>query len=321
MENEMTPYKKCNPGDLITAEECNEVQVNIKEDIAEQVGQVKNELEEFKTGPIDASTFDGKTSEEWTGNLDERYAPLEHLHNGVIRYRRYFLELETVVLMNGTSPDIPSVNRLQPAVVIHNMGRNPVVQVYVLQDLPIAMLTEETPPREYKFCICGPEHSIDPEAMSFKTKSWDERHWGDPIDKFLENIIGGFNKEEQKAHLKNFKDNFTLSAWLANLEALLFEPGPAQYHFDMGDVYLTKWVKDRKNKKVEELKDSGEWPPRFVYRPRLINQALFEVTGVDEDGKEVYDTILVDIFHLNLNEVEIGPHTNIETHLMVILRA
>jgi hypothetical protein len=211
--------------------------------------------------------------------------------------KRYFLDMETP----GTS------GRLQPAVLIHDLNCNPTIQVYELQDLPIAS-KEIT--REYKFCICAPAHFPDPEAMEFLTKSWDERHWGDQLDVVMKRLA----KNDPEA--KKFKQTYTLTAWISVLQELLFEPGPAQYHFDMEDIYLTKWIRAREGKTVEELDAQGEWPPRIVYRPRLVNNVIVTQGGETSDSK---NWIPIGIFHLNLNEVEIAPEINKRTCLMVLL--
>src|SRR5215213_7974037 len=128
---ELTPYEDYKPGQLIAAERMDAMQVKIKKDIAEQVGKVQTELDEHAQAPVDAAKFDGKTPGEWVDNLDKRYAPLNHDHAGVRRYQRIFLELETVLAGVGGNPA-----QLQPAVLVHDMGRNPVVQVYELMALP-----------------------------------------------------------------------------------------------------------------------------------------------------------------------------------------
>ena len=324
MANETTPYISRNPGDVITAENWNDVQVKVKEDMQDRIQSAKEQIKKTGVDRADnADKFDNKTPKDWTDDLDGRYAPKVHDHEGADVYRRYFLELETRVVV--TLDNRTEQTRLQPAVIIHNMGRNPVVQVYELLDLPIA--SDGTLPRTYKFCFCGPAHAEDLEALDFKTKSWDERHWGDPIDVVIENLIRYHDEDKQKELKALFQDSFTLNAWLTNLEKLLFEPGPAQYHFDMGDVYRTPWVKTRGGEKVEVLRDNlGEWPPRFVYRPRLINFALLRVVPQGRASDEKEKVIWIDICHLNLNEVEIAPgfHEKVhleELHLMVLLRA
>jgi hypothetical protein len=316
------PYVEYNPGDLITAESTNEMQVLIKEDILAQVGAVSDALDDFIEGPINATTFDGRTSTEWQTHFDGRYARLDHSHESVRHYQRYFLELETVIAGPGGN------DRLQPAVLIHGMGREPVVQVYALLNLPIEF--GDRPGggarRDFKFCVTGPEHSDDMEAAELKTRSWDERHWGDPFDLIVDSLTRDLPPQEAEAIMRDFQDNFTLNAWITRLQQRLFEPGPAQYHFDAGDVYQTQWVRDRGSRRVSELKETGEWPPRFVYRPVLVNglQAL-QRRGDNEDTLEP----LVGIAHVNLNEVEIAVVSTVdvgddqpdEAHLMVILRS
>jgi hypothetical protein len=296
MTDEKTPYINGKPGDLITAENWNQVQIDIKKDIDSRVGEVNAALEEHKKAPVDASTFAGKDPEEWTDDLDKRYALLNHSHDGVRRYQCYFLELETV---DGI------IGRLQPAVIIHDMKRHPIVQVYEL----LAVKDFPDGGKKYRFCFCGPEHQPD-EDLDFVTKSWDERHWGDPIEDVIDALASDLDAGARNAFKGQFQDKSTLNAWLSKLETALFEPGPAQYHFDSGDVYRTEWIRARAKEKVSELKDSGEWPPLFVYRPRLVNAFLPQ--GTPEK---------IGIFHLNSNEVEIAPQESSELCLMVILRS
>lgn len=319
MPEEFTPYLPQDPGDLITAEAWNEVQIEVKKDIHARVGEVQKDLDDFKEAPVDADTFDGKTPQDWTDQFDQRYAQQMHSHDTVKQYQRLFLEMETML---ATTPP-----RLQPAVIIHNMKRHPQVQVYELLDLPLMREIPDNTLRSYKFAIAGPPHASDPEAMEFKTRSWDERHWGDPLDSILEGLMWELSKQERKALQAKFKPSFTLNAWIANLEETLFEPGPAQYHFDMGDVYRTQWVKDRANQKVEDLMNAGEWPPRLVYRPRLID--MIDVAIEPNDNHVVIrHQGVVEIYHLNMNEVEIQPiYLNdddrapvSEVHLMVLLK-
>jgi hypothetical protein len=240
------------------------------------------------------------------------------------------MEMETIV-----------GDQLQPAIIKHGMGRHPVVQVYQLVTLP----TISTREKQFKLCFCGPPHHNDPEAKDFKTKSWDERHWGDQVDdEMIENLAHEVGPAKREQFRGKFKDDFTLNVWLSNLEEVLFEPGPGQYHFDMGDVYRTEWVRKRETMTVEELKRKGEWPARFVYRPRLIRDKYVQVVWVQNEeteeleAKTVYTGLLVEIFHLNLNEIEIAPLQRVhrllheeaghqpvqpvqEVHFMVLLRS
>lgn len=295
MTEELTPYVPANPGDAITSEGWNDMQIQIKRDIAGQVGEVQEKLDEFIESPIDAATFGGKDPEAWKKELDGRYAPLDHTHDGVQRYQRYFLELETVV---GPA--------LQPAVIIHNMWRYPLVQVYQLLDLPAAVNLGTNAP--YKFCFYGPPHN-DPDAVHLKTKSWDERHWGDPITLELIESLG--------LNPADFRENFTLNVWLSNLERALFEPGPGQYHFDTGDVGRTEWIRAKQGERVSTLIEQGEWPPRFVYRPRMLD--VDKIAANDQWPEAEQESI--GIYHLNMNEIEIAPLTTVTMALMLLLRS
>ncbi len=308
MVDKLEVYKSFNPGDLITAEDANGAQQWVVDGVHSSVTEVENALNAFKEGDINATTLNKKTAEQLKKEFDQRYALQGHSHEGVQRYQRYFLELET--LLSGDT--------LQPAVIMHRMKRHPVVQVYHLDPVPIQGLQRSS--REYKFCIAGPEHAQDPQSQEFKTRSSDERHWGDQFNKLIDALISSSDPEKVAKIESKFQDNYTLNAWINNLEKLLFEPGPSAYHFDAGDVYRTPWVAERQDKPVKDLKNTGEWPPRFVYRPRLISGPL-SVHGVDFD---------INVFHLNPNEVEIAPDGSLadfpadvkrELHFMVILRS
>src|SRR4051812_32257066 len=103
------PYVKATPGELITAQAWNEVQVEVKEDITGQVEAAKDDLR--KPGvdiSKDAGEFAGKTPDEWKEDLDERYAPKTHDHQGVTVWRRYIKRFTLDV---------------NEALVTHNLGR------------------------------------------------------------------------------------------------------------------------------------------------------------------------------------------------------
>ena len=60
------PYVAAHPGDLITAQAWNELQVDVQQDIAAKVDAAKQDLR--KNGvdkATDAAEFSGKTPEEW----------------------------------------------------------------------------------------------------------------------------------------------------------------------------------------------------------------------------------------------------------------
>jgi hypothetical protein len=316
MAEQLTPYIDHQAGDLITADNSRNMQIMIKEDIAKQTQAAKDDVLHGAT-PVDhavnADEFDQKTPQNWIDELDQRFAPRVHDHEDHANYQRYLLEVETII----------AGGELQPVVLIHEMGRHPLVEVYDLQDLEITD-ADGNPPTNgpFKLAFAGPEHAADPEASKFITKSWDERHWGDPIDIVKDSLAGNMNEADQKTFMSQLQENFTLTAWLTNLERQFFEPGPAQFHFDVGSIYRTQWVRERLNKKVSQLKDDGEWPPRLVYRPLLLNTSGWPSFNVPTDSTPLpIDILRVDTFHLNLNEIELQVHATRAAHLMVLLRA
>lgn len=324
-------YIRRNPGDLIAAEDWNAMQGKVKQDIANQVGQVQQALDEFKQKPVNADKFDGKSSSEWIEKLNQEYAPLDHEHNGVKRHQRYFVEIEKPY--EGMPLSVKSV------VIQHNMGINPLAQVYELMDLPI--VDSSIPPgqpqsdKKYKFCFCGPPH-FDRETISFKTPGWDEIHWGDPIESIesseesgvikigvIDDLARGLNADERKKLRDKFPPTYVLGSYLSTLATQLFEPGSGDYHFDVDDIYNTQWIRDREDKTVSELKETGQWPPYLVYRPRLVNaldlgfDAFFPLLGQlgelpaeisGQIGTVFVTTGMFDIFHLNMNELQITPY-------------
>jgi len=312
MTDQFSEYIKRNAGDLIAAEDWNEMQKKIKEDIANQVQAAKDDVLHGST-PVDhavnADQFDQKTPQNWIDYLDQRYAPRVHEHEGKLNYQRYFLELETLIAGAGGA-----AAELQPAVLTHGMHRHPLVEVYALQDLVINN-EDGTPVARgpFRLAFAGPEHVADPEASAFITKSWDEVHWGDPINIVKDSLAANMNEAEQKNFLAQFQENFTLGSWLTNLERQLFEPGPAQFHFDVGSIYRTGWVRERLPKKISQLKDDGDWPPRLVYRPLLLNTS---------GGLTPQDTVLrVDVFHISVDQIELQAHASQPVRLFVLLRA
>ena len=71
MANETDPYINRNPGDLVTSEDWNDVQVRIKEDIESRIQSAIAAIESVnKAG--DAEKLGGKTTEELTDEILER---------------------------------------------------------------------------------------------------------------------------------------------------------------------------------------------------------------------------------------------------------
>lgn len=325
MASEYIPRK---PGDLITAEDWNALQEKIQADIQQQVKKAMEEIIQQGVSRADnADQFNNQDSAAWIAQLDKRYAAQVHDHKDLKAYQRYFLELETALA--GPSP------RLQPAVIEHNMGRTPVVQVYELLELPIQKKNGEafTDVPNQRFCFCGPEFADD-EANKLVTKAPDERPWGDSLDEVVEELARGIEVSEREALKAKFSDDYTLGAWLDDITRDFFVPGLAPRYFNAGfksPIYKTQWVKDRQKDKVSKLISDGEWrrgvqrstSPRLVYRPRLVNAITLTKAAktITSPGFQANDVVEIEICHLNMNEVEIWPASITDPmYLMVLLQ-
>ena len=71
MGNDVTPYIARNPGDLLSAGDWNQVQVEIKKDIAGQIQKAVGEIESVPHSD-DSDKLGGKTLEEAIKGLEER---------------------------------------------------------------------------------------------------------------------------------------------------------------------------------------------------------------------------------------------------------
>ncbi|WP_305044234.1 hypothetical protein [Geoalkalibacter sp.] len=121
MSNDCTPYVPVNPGDLITAENWNDMQCKVQEDIAAKAAAAKEEIiKEGVSRADNADKFDGKSATEWTETLDQRYAPKMHDHEEMAGYRRFIKRF---------TPELDKV------LLHHKLGRFPLVDIYRLESI------------------------------------------------------------------------------------------------------------------------------------------------------------------------------------------
>jgi hypothetical protein len=73
---ETEPYISRSPGDPITADDWNAMQVAVREDIAGKVATAKDEVKHEGVERADnADLFSELSYTEWTSKIDERFAP------------------------------------------------------------------------------------------------------------------------------------------------------------------------------------------------------------------------------------------------------
>jgi hypothetical protein len=117
---ETQPYITRNPGDPVTAGDWNDLQVQVKDDIAAQIAAAKADV--VATGvhhADDADQFARRSDTQWLSELDKRYAPIGHVHEGPSAYRRY---------LKHFSSD-PGLNEV---LLEHHLGAFPLIDIYEL---------------------------------------------------------------------------------------------------------------------------------------------------------------------------------------------
>lgn len=291
MTTTITPYEEFHAGDLIEAERMNTMQVKIKQDIAGQVGQVNDALNEHMEAPVDADTFGGKTPDEWKGDLDQRYVMRSEIPSNWGEYRRYFKQLDRQL---GGAPTFG------PAIIEHELDRYPVITVFEL--LPLDVSDEAN--TGVKFLVYYAGHR-DNAASRLSTRGLDTVHWGDSLDLLLDQF-------GLQVTPKQLFDDVLNDLW-----GRMFDPGLDQDHFRREAYGHSDYVQQQildKDRTVEELKQMGIWEDlHMALRPRMIPLGI-PYGDRNQDGA----TKQVDVFYLSQDALEIQATQQVD--LMVLLR-
>lgn len=288
------PYIPHSAGDLVTAEDWNEMQQFVKADLADNAAADTKAVGELKTliANVDAPKFGGKTPDDWTGDLDKRYIRRDE-PQAPGQYRRYFKQVDKELA--GTPPPI------EPAVIEHNLCRFPLVEVFELQPL----LKAPTPSGldAVKFLIYYAT-KLDPIAKLLNTESSDRFYWGDLLGFWLDQF------GVTPALTQSFSD-LVNDFW-----GKMFDPGLEQDEFNnesFGNTpYVQKWMDD--DKTVGDLVKGGQWDDiRVATRPKL---ATWLPAPDAAAGAVPIQEVLV--YHVSQNAVEIKVPRPMD--LMVLLR-
>jgi hypothetical protein len=262
MSTQTLPYIPQNPGDLITAGNWNGIQVMIKEDINNKIEAAKEEIKKTGVERADnADQFDNKTPKEWTDDLDQRYAPKVHDHEGLAVYRRYIKEF---------------TNELDQVLLHHDLGRFPLVDVYQL--LPV------TAKKDYEDC-----------KLLFYYGHADAEEFGLWVRVYRDRVPLGVPFEGLLAELGvEYDDDDTIEDVLNDMwGALMRDPNDEIKHC------TTPWVEDccGQRRTVKDLKDANQWPDLYVaMKPRKCGKGA----DLDlNDGQLRGPTCQVEVTHVN----------------------
>ena len=293
MTEERVPYIKRNPGDLVAAEDWNELQVKIQEDMQDQIEAAKEEITETGVERADnADKFDNKTPKGWTDDLDERYALKVHDHEELAAYRRYYKQME---------PD-------DTIVLEHELGRFPLVDVYELQSILPA--PTEGDPIDEKFYLYYHHEERDRDVLYTRDRGRVRWPWGASLEQLLLEYQVEWEDDDSLGDVVNdFLDAFF---------------APPTDHI----THLTSlWIDDKRDRTIEELKRRDEWPDvRWAVRPqRLVAGSPLPVIGPTPAPGAVVQMAspVVNIHHLSYDTLEVNTAADLgrDIDLMILLRS
>lgn len=270
-------YIKRNPGDLITAEDWNEMQAKFKKDIEDKIKSAKEQIKETGVDQAgNADKFDNKTPKDWTDEFDQRYAPNVHDHEGQTVYRRYHKRF---------SKDTPT------AFLHHKLGRFPLVDIYELLPVSAEVIADDTievsDVNPTKFFLYY--HHEEADKFGLNVKVYREQV---PLGIPIEAVLTEYDVE--------WEDDDTLQDVRNDLWDKLFtQPNDEITHA------LSPWIEKNQRLKISELKNNDEWPDiRLAFRPRKLEFVANVDTTITGDviGKQPpilvthvnYDTLLVE---------------------------
>ena len=123
MTNETAPYITRNPGDLVTAEDWNELQRRVKTDIGQQVEEALQNLETVQNSE-NTHKIDNQTADELTNAILEKVRQELPARTGYLRMFKRAKKTEDLVIK-------------------HNLAANPVVDLYQLEAFEVICSEDE----------------------------------------------------------------------------------------------------------------------------------------------------------------------------------
>jgi hypothetical protein len=307
-----TPYIPHSPGDLVTAEDWNDLQVAMRTDLAANTAADAKTAAELKAliANVDAPKFGGKTPDDWTDDLDKRYIRRDD-PGAMGEYRRYFKQLNRQVV-----PPFSTGNTtvIEPCVIEHKLCRYPLVEVYellpVFSHVPAAQQPQpdDTIPgsvalSSVKFLIYYASKR-DPLAELLFSESSDRFYWGDPLPLLLTQF--GL----KSALTQKFDD------LVNDIFGKLFDPGLENDQFNRENYavspYVQNWI--NKDQTVGDLMKGGQWNDlRIAIRPVMLPTVFTLPTATGANPPHA-----AQIFHISQNELEI--RVPVATDIMALIR-
>lgn len=229
MSSQPSPYIARSPGDLVTAEDWNDVQIQIKEDIGKQIQDAVQKVDNVPNAQ-NAGKLEQKTADELAENILKRVLQELPLHTG---YMKLFKRLKTG----------------EEKVVKHDLHNCPLVDVYQL---------------EYFEVVCSEDDEKHREKVNlFLYHSSEKRIRFEGGSVEIEPSPGTPYRIAFKDLLAIYKVQYTDTTSLGDLETEFWKAFFADPNDEFSDDQYchSPWF-DRccgEKKSVKELKDRGDW--------------------------------------------------------------
>jgi hypothetical protein len=233
MSTEYEPYIPRNPGDLWTADDFNDVQRQIRKDIAQQIKQAMEDITNVPNAD-NAQHLEDKTGDEWASDILEKARQDLPSRTG---YRRYFLPLR-----NGRMETIE-----------HGLGGYPLVDVYMLRRFGVVCSEDDEKyvSQVYFFLYHSSEKTLrltqGTDTTRVTIEDADEGVYGTPFHELLALYKVPYN---DRSTLDDLENEF----W----KAFFVKPNIA---FNDDEICHSPWFDrccgDRRT--VADLKQRGDW--------------------------------------------------------------
>ena len=246
MGSDITPYISRNPGDLLSAGDWNQVQVDIKKDIGDQIYKAIGAVDNVPHCD-DADKLEGKSLDEITKDILQKV--LESIPKKTA-YQRIFKQLEIC----------------KEKFITHNLKACPLVDVYQL---------------DYFLAVCARGEDAaeqSPVWVNFYLYHATEKRIRIPGDKPITVDIEPSGAHVSRLKLSDlltlYEVSYTESTDLEELEASFwaaFFQNPPNDDFDPDQFCHSPWFEKccGERRTVKELKDRGDWDRIFLkWMPR-----------------------------------------------------
>lgn len=284
MPEATSPYVKANPGELITADLWNEMQIRIQADIAATAERVIEEIDEVDRAG-DASKLDGKTSNELADAIVER--ALREM-----RERSGYQRIHTVLKAG------------EPRIIEHKLGLSPLVDLYRLEYFPVVYREDDQTYLSWATFFL--RHSSE-SRIRFNAGNR-------AVSIELESPSGPAFRLKFSDLLERYKVQYGDASSLGDLETEFWQAffAPPNEGFDDNQYGHSPWFERccGERRTVRDLKRAGDWDEIWLHMMPIKNtvflphgNAFGGGRGPDNnpDVENLFGPVLVDVFHTDFD--------------------